>query len=535
VSDGAPETDPFVLGIRALARVGDLTPAPDHSVFWGAWYRRLVAERPILEPVHAPDADPSDPSATHRFRSLEGVRIGATLVEPPEGVPVRAGLVAVHGGVANKSLAQSAHRWRELNARGVSVLVIRIRGFPGSRLDTAHLPESCPAWIEHGLLEDDALLEGRMGWVLSSAVADVANACRVMRNRLAGIGAEDMEARPLRDKLPLFLHGESLGAALATIAAAQLTGRLRQERVVERIVLGTPTLGDWAWRLAHPPPPHSTGTGRAIHALLEANPDRAEAIRTRLHLMDTTVHASRIRVPTLCKLAMHDEVVPAPAAAAVYNALASSPGQKWRFLVPYGHVEGDLAGARRASLFERCAADFLDPQREVEEAMDAWEPLMLRGEVAPVSGASGEQERLFDTGPGTVASDEALIEAYQRAGRTLDALPYSEAFERLYAEVRETLGEGAPSRHDAFHRLHNLRKRGALPRLGRTPVSLPKISSEDEALLTEMVVQAVGSMGARDRLPYSPEFETLVERFNTQTGHTLRHEDAWRLIARLAK
>ncbi|MFI4898487.1 MAG: acetylxylan esterase, partial [Phycisphaerales bacterium JB059] len=458
-----------------------------------------------------------------------------TLVEPPEGVPVRAGLVTVHGGVVNKSLAQSAHRWRELSTRGVSVLVIRVPGFPGTRLDTPGLPDRCPAWIEHGLLEEDALLEGRMGWVLSAAVADVANACRVMRNRLAGIGAEDMEARPLRDKLPLFLHGESLGAALATIGAAQLTGRLRQERVVERVVLGTPTLGDWTWRLAHPPPPHSTGTGQAIRALVDAHPERAEAIRTRLQLMDTAVHASRIRVPALCKLALRDEVVPAPAAAAVYNALASSPGQKWRFIVPHGHVEGDLGGARRASLFERCAADFLDPGRSVEEAMEPWQPLMLRGETPPTPGASGEQERLFDTGAGTVASDEALIQAYTRAGRTLDALPYSEAFERLYAEVHAALGEGAPSRHDAFHRLHNLRKRGALPRLGRTPVSLPKISSEDEALLTEMVVQHVGSMGARDRLPYSPEFEVLVERFNAQTGHTLRHEDAWRLIARLAK
>lgn len=535
MSDAGSETDQFLLGVRALSRVGDTTPAPDHSVFWGAWFRRLVEHRPALETITKGRADQSDPSATHRYTSLDGVRIGAALVEPPEGVEARAGLVSVHGGVTNKTLAQSAHRWKDLAARGVCVLVIRVRGFPGSRLDTPELPDACPGWIEQGLLAEDKLLDGRMSWVLSGAVGDVANACRVMRNRLAGIGASDAEARRLDDKLPLFLHGESLGGALATIAAAQLAGRLRQERVVERLVLGTPTLGDWAWRLANPPGAHTTGTGQAIRALLEANPERAEAIRTRLQLMDSAVHASRVRAPVLCKLAMHDEVVPAPAAAAVFNALATSPGQKWRFVTPIGHCEGDLAGARRAALFERCAADFLDPSREVESSMEPWESLLLQGESPPEAGASGEQERLFDTGAGADESDAALIRAYESAGRTLDALPYSDAFETLYKQLQGELRDDTPTRRDAFHRLHNLRKRSALPKLGRTPVSLPKISPEDEALLSSLVVEAVGSMGARDRLPFTPEFEALVERFNHEAGHTLRHEDAWRLIARLAK
>ena len=533
MSQRAPETDAFLMGVRALARVGDTTPAPDHSVFWGAWFRRLVGNRPALEPVSA--QDPSDPTATHQFRSLDGVRIGAALLQPPRGVPVRAGLVSLHGGVVRKTLAQSAHRWKDLAERGVCVLVIRVRGFPGSRLDTPELPDTYPRWIEHGLLDDDTPLDGSMRWVISGAVADVANACRVMRNRLAGIGVSDAEARPITDKLPLFLHGESLGGALATIAASQLAGRLRQERVIERLVLGTPSLGDWSWRLDHPPTRPEASAGGAIASLLAANPDRAETIRTRLRLMDTVVHATRVRAPTLCKLALRDEVVPAPAAAAVYNALASSPGQKWRFIVPRGHPEGDLAGARRAALFERCAADFLDPSRPVEAIMEAWEPLLHAGETPPEAGARGRQERLFESEVSPDAFDAALIRAYRDAGRTLDALPYSEAFERLYEQLRRELGEKTPSRRDAFHRLHNLRKRSALPRLGRTPVSTPKISPEEEALLGALVVEAVGSMGARDRLPYTPEFDTIVERFNQEAGHTLRHEDAWRLVARLAK
>ncbi len=519
-------------GVRALARVGSTTPAPDHSVFWGAWYRRLVGQRASLSQIGAGDADPSDTTATHRYTSLDGVRVGARLIEPPDGAPVRAGLVSVHGASVHKSLEQTAQRWRAIAGSGVSVLLIRVRGFAGSQLDTGDLSSggSGVGWITRGLDQQPGLLDGSMPWVLSGAVADVANACRAMRNLLAG--DDEDNPRSIRDKLPLFLHGESLGGALATIATAQLSGKLRQERVIERLILGTPTLGDWGWRLANPTP---GGLGGEILTLLTERPELQASILNHLHLTDSVVHAARMRTPTLCKLAMRDEVAPAPAAAAVFNALATSPGQKWRFVIPEGHLQGDLALARRASLFERCMADFVDPERAPEDAMEPWEPLMLTGDSPPEAGTRGRQKRLFETGPGTVESDQVLIDAYQRAGRTLDALPYSDAFEGLYAEVQRSLGEQTPSRKDAFHRLHNLRKRSALPRLGRTPVSLPRISPEDEALLTSLVVGAVGSMGARDRLPYTPEFDTLVERFNHEAGHTLRHEDAWRLIARLAK
>ncbi len=525
--------DRLLEGIRAIARVGSSVPAPDHSVFWGAWFRRVLAQRPTLSPIPPGEGDPSDDSATHRLTSLGGVRLGVRLVEPPEGVPLRAGLVAVHGASVGKSLGQSALRWRSIAETGVCVLLVRVRGYPGSQLDTGDLASGGTGvgWITRGLDQSARPLEGEMDWVLSGAVADVVNACRAMRNRLAGID-DEQEARPLDDKLPMFLHGESLGGALATIAAAQLSGRLRQERIIERLVLSTPTLGDWHWRLSNPAP---GGLGGEILRLLEAKPKLEEPILTRLHLMDTVVHAARVRTPTLCKLAMRDEVVPAPTAGAVFNALATSPGQKWRFVVPVGHAPGDRSAARRASLFVRCSADFLDPQRPVEDSMAPWEPLLLGGDRPPEAGARGAQERLFDTAPGTDESDQLLIRAYTHAGRTLDALPYTQAFESLYAELTQTLGGDAPTRQDAFHRLHNLRKRKALPRLGRAPVSLPKISPEDETLLASLVVGAVGSMGARDRLVYDRAFDALVERFNSEAGHTLRHEDAWRLIARLAK
>jgi len=513
-------------GVRHLSRVGDSTPAPDHSAFWGWWYRTLVSERPRL----AARTDRDAPGVTHTFTSVGGAVIGCRLIEA-EG-PARAGVVVLHGYEAPRPLARDAVRWRWAAERGLDVLLVRVRGYEGSTRTTGDLTapdERGLGWIARGLDAPGEGPEAMSAWVLPQAVADAANACRVMRNRLAAAEG-DAPGRPLAEKRPLFLVGESFGGALAVMAAAQLTGRLAREQVIDRLALGSPTLGDWAWRLEH----EAAGTGRQIARVLEMNPARRAELLTRLRLTDTVVHAGRVRTPTLCKLAMHDEVVPAPTAAAVFNALATSPGHKWRFVVPVGHAPGDLACTRRHALFERCLQDFLDPPREADEAMAPWEELMLGGDHPPEAGAGGEQGALFDEGSADGA-DRALVAAYERAGRTLDALPYTGEFESLHAELVGALGGAAPTRRDAFHRLHNLRKAGRLPRMGRTEASVPKISGEHEALLARLVVEAAGSLGARDSLVYAPEFDRLVERFNAEAGHRLSNHDAWRLIARLAK
>src|SRR5262249_38884350 len=128
-------------------------------------------------------------------------------------------------------------------------------------------------------------------------------------------------------------------------------------------------------------------------------------------------------------------------------------------------------------------------------------------------------------------SDDRLIAAYTGAGRTLDDLPYTEDFERLFAAA----GEGGGSPRAIFHRLHNLRKAGKLPKLGRPATKPPRIDPGDEAALSGLVVGAVGSLGQRDQLPYTPEFDRLVEVFNQRTGRNLTPHDIWRLVAKLAK
>ena len=132
--------------------------------------------------------------------------------------------------------------------------------------------------------------------------------------------------------------------------------------------------------------------------------------------------------------------------------------------------------------------------------------------------------------PTLAQEDQRLIEAYQAAGRTLDDLPYTPEFETLYAAA----GEGR-DRRGVFHRLHNLRKAGKLPRMGRASEPAPKITPEDEGVLAELVMAQVGTLGQRDQLPFDSRFDHLVQMFCERTGRTMSQRDVWRLVAKLAK
>jgi hypothetical protein len=134
--------------------------------------------------------------------------------------------------------------------------------------------------------------------------------------------------------------------------------------------------------------------------------------------------------------------------------------------------------------------------------------------------------------PALAQEDQLLIDAYQQAGRTLDDLPYTSEFETLFAATGDPLGR---DRRGLLHRLHNLRKAGKLPRMGRASEPAPKITPEDEALLAELVMAEVGTLGQRDQLPFDSRFDHLVQVFGQRTGRTMSQRDVWRLVAKLAK
>ena len=64
------------------------------------------------------------------------------------------------------------------------------------------------------------------------------------------------------------------------------------------------------------------------------------------------------------------------------------------------------------------------------------------------------------------AHEEMLIELYGQITQTLDDLPYTDEFEKLYVKFVERSGRNL-SRHDLWRALSNLRKARRLPRKKR--------------------------------------------------------------------
>lgn len=140
---------------------------------------------------------------------------------------------------------------------------------------------------------------------------------------------------------------------------------------------------------------------------------------------------------------------------------------------------------------------------------------------------------LFGTEPDRDAQDERLVRAYEHEGRTLDDLPYTNEFEWLMDRMRAH--DPLADRRAVFHRLHTLRKAGSLPRLGRSPSSPPRLSEEHERVLIGLVTLEAGTLGQRDRLPYTDGFDRVAAAFAAASGLSLTNHDLWRVIAKLAK
>jgi argininosuccinate lyase len=155
-----------------------------------------------------------------------------------------------------------------------------------------------------------------------------------------------------------------------------------------------------------------------------------------------------------------------------------------------------------------------DPKAEPLPQTEGDAPVSLFGDSLPVDD-----------------DDAALINAYVSADRTLDDLPYTDEFESIHRAV----GGSGGSRNSVFHRLHNLRKAGKLPRLGKAREKPPIITDEQTAVLTELVEGAIGKLSLRDQLPFTDDFDRIVAGFNARTGLQFSPYQVWRVVAKLAK
>lgn len=127
---------------------------------------------------------------------------------------------------------------------------------------------------------------------------------------------------------------------------------------------------------------------------------------------------------------------------------------------------------------------------------------------------------------------ELLVTTYVGLGRTADDLPYTPDLERLYGTVCAPHKHEKPTREDVWRTLLTVRKAGKLPRIGEARSRPPEVSEEERQWWVEHLGEAIGR---RDRLPYSAEFERLVDDFNRGRRRALSPHLAWRLVATLAK
>jgi catechol 2,3-dioxygenase-like lactoylglutathione lyase family enzyme len=128
--------------------------------------------------------------------------------------------------------------------------------------------------------------------------------------------------------------------------------------------------------------------------------------------------------------------------------------------------------------------------------------------------------------------NDLLASLYEKTGRTADDLPYTPHFESLFKPYAAAFAEPKPTRQETWRHLLNLRKRGALAKLGEARSKPPEIEPEQAAQLRDMLGDDIGR---RDRLPYSERFDTLVDDFNKTQARPLSPHLVWRLVATLAK
>ena len=153
--------------------------------------------------------------------------------------------------------------------------------------------------------------------------------------------------------------------------------------------------------------------------------------------------------------------------------------------------------------------------------------------ASPVEDAKPPAQSLFAGVEPTVSVNRtALIQAYEAVGRTADDLPYTPQFERLHRLYSDAFDNPKPSRTQTWRHLLNLRKGGKLPKLGEARSAPPNVTRESIDKLTELLGDA---KGRRDRLPYTPAFDRIVEAFNRTQPRPISPHLVWRLVARLAK
>jgi catechol 2,3-dioxygenase-like lactoylglutathione lyase family enzyme len=158
-------------------------------------------------------------------------------------------------------------------------------------------------------------------------------------------------------------------------------------------------------------------------------------------------------------------------------------------------------------------------------AGDTASPVVEDGKSAGGTLFAGIEQR-------TAVKRDLLSKLYVKVGRTADDLPYTPHFESLYGGYIKDHANPVPTRSEVWRHLLNMRKAGKLPKLGEARSPAPEIAPELRQKLRDMLGDDIGR---RDRMPYSPRFDQIVDQFNKTQTKPLSPHLVWRLVATLAK
>lgn len=127
-----------------------------------------------------------------------------------------------------------------------------------------------------------------------------------------------------------------------------------------------------------------------------------------------------------------------------------------------------------------------------------------------------------------------LLDIYQSHLRSVDDLPYTQDFSEIASQWGVNEDDEA-GKAELFRALLRLRKAGRLPRVSTVTRQEIPLSPSQRELLGLLLVRHLGTLGSRDRLPYTAEFSRLYDEFVKQTNTELSKYDLWRAILSTSK
>jgi alpha-beta hydrolase superfamily lysophospholipase len=312
--------------------------------------------------AHAPYAlDPTPRFTDREFVAADGVALPLRVWLPPGDDPgrIKAVILALHGfNDYSNAFAIPAKLWAK---DGIATYAYDQRGF--------------------GRAPDHALWPGR-----APLAEDAATATRLLRRLYPG--------------RPVYLLGESMGAAVAVVAETGESGTPRPD--VDGVILGAPAV--WGYEMMNLPErialwmmvrllPAAKFTGSQLHivacdnrAVLEAlgrdplviKETRVDAVYGLVDLMTAALAAApKLAVPLLIQYGAHDEVVPRDPVQLFVGDLPRGPGASRRLAYyPHGYhmLYRDLDGATVAGDVASWVLDRSAPLPSREDAAENTRP-----------------------------------------------------------------------------------------------------------------------------------------------------------------